>query len=59
MAVSKAFSLLIEEGDAEREASAKRNKTFNIDDSAAALALAEYSSLLNTDALAGILGEGT
>ncbi len=56
--MSKAFSLLIAEGEAEREASAKRNKTFNIDDSAAGLALAEYSSLLIRDALAGILGEG-
>ncbi len=56
--MSKAFSLLIAEGGVEREASAERNRTFNIDGSTAGLALAEYSSLLIRDALAGILGEG-
>ncbi len=57
--MSRVSFLLIAEGDVERETPARRNKTINIDDSMAGLALAEYSSLLITDALAGILGEGT
>ncbi len=51
--------VLITEGDVQRGASTRRNKTIDIDDSTAGLALAGYSSLLITDALAGILGEGT
>ncbi len=50
--------LLIAESNVERKASKSRDKTISIDNSTAGLALAEYSSLLITDALAGILGEG-
>ncbi len=50
---------LIAEGNVERGASTRRNKTIDIDNSSAGLALVGYSSLLITDALAGILGEGT
>ncbi len=50
---------LIAEGNVERGASTRREKTIDIDDSTAGLALAGYSSLLITDALAGLLGEGT
>ncbi len=53
------LSFFIAEGNAEHRASTKEDKTINIDDSTTGLALAEYSSLLITDALAGILGEGT
>ncbi len=50
---------LLAEGNVEHGDSTRRNKTIDIDGSTAGLALAEYSSLLITDALAGILGEGT
>ncbi len=50
---------LIAEGNAEHGDSTRQEKTIDIDDSTAGLALAGYSSLLITDALAGILGEGT
>ncbi len=49
---------LIAESNVERKASKNRDKTISIDNSTAGLTLAEYSSLLITDALAGILGEG-
>ncbi len=50
---------LIAEGNVELGASTRRNKTIDIDDSTAGLALAGYSSLLITNALAAIIGEGT
>ncbi len=53
------LNFFIAEGSAEHRASTREDKAINIDDSTAGLALAEYSSLLITDALAGILGEGT
>ncbi len=50
---------LIAEGNVEHGDSTRRNKTIDIDGSTAGLALAGYSSLLISDALAPILGQGT
>ncbi len=46
------------EGDTDRKASTQQGKTINIDNTMAGQALGGYPSLLITDELAGILGEG-
>ncbi len=46
------------EGDTDRKASKQQIKAIIVDDTITELALGEYSSMLITDALAGILGEG-